>query len=62
MNTIAYGVAGSDGGFIETSATLKGAKNHATRNGYDAVYKMHRVTWAVWKVAQKVGQKWECVG
>lgn len=58
MNNIAYGVVGYDGGFIETSTTLKGAKNHATRNGYTEVYKMHRVSWAVWNVAQKVGKKW----
>ena len=58
MNNICYGVAGMDGGFIETSATIKGAKRSATNGGYTEVYAMHRVSWAVWLVATKEDGKW----
>lgn len=53
-----YGVAGSDGGFIHTANTEKGAKRKATNDGYLEVYKMHLVSWAVVQVAVKVGKKW----
>lgn len=58
MNNWVYGVAGSDNGFIETSNTERGAKIKATNDGYAEVYKMHRVSWAVIKVAEKINSKW----
>ena len=36
MNT--YGVATKTSGYVDTSRTERGAKNHATRNGYNAVF------------------------
>lgn len=58
MNNWVYGIAGSDGGFIPTSRTERGAKCHARRNGYKAVYVMHEVSWAVVRVAELVNGKW----
>ena len=58
-NNWLYGVCGRDGGFIATSKTERGAKNHATRNGYSEVYKMHQVSWAVILVSEKINGKWE---
>ncbi len=59
MRLVCYGVLGRDGGFIETSATSRGAKNHATRNGYAEVYAMHCNSWAVWLVATKTDKGWK---
>jgi hypothetical protein len=58
MNNIQYCILGRDGGVIPVSATEKGAKNYATRNGYTEVYALHNVSWAVWKVATKTGSRW----
>jgi hypothetical protein len=57
-SNLSYGVLSSSGGFISTSGTARGAKNKATRDGYDQVYAMHAVTWAVWLVAEKAGARW----
>ena len=61
MDNLSYGVVGRDGGFIYISDTLRGAKNYATRNGYTEVYCMHAVSWAVWKVSEKVNNNWNNV-
>jgi hypothetical protein len=58
MNNIYYCILGRDGGVIPVSATEMGAKNYATRHGYAEVYALHGVSWAVWKVAVKVGKRW----
>lgn len=58
MRLVNYGIIGRDGGFIRVSDTSQGAKNYATRHGYSEVYAMHSVSWAVWKVATKVGKRW----
>jgi len=42
-----YGINSKTSGFIETSTTERGAKNHATRNGYKAVYRMCKYSWLV---------------
>jgi hypothetical protein len=57
MTTI-YGICGADGGFIQTARTERGAKNHATRNGYFEVYAMNDVSWVVWLVAEKHVEGW----
>ena len=57
-NNWAYGVLSHANGFIETSNTERGAKRKATNDGYLEVYRMHRVSWAVLKVAEKVNKKW----
>lgn len=61
MKNVCYGILGRDGGFIETSTTERGAKNHASRNGYSEVYAFHRVSWAVWKVSTKTTNRWQSV-
>lgn len=58
MSNWVYGVAGRDGGFIQTSRTERGAKNHATRNRYRQVYAMHEVSWAVELIAERQNDKW----
>lgn len=58
MSNISYGVLDRNGGFIATSTTEKGAKRKATNNGYSEVYAMHNVSWAVWKIAEKINGKW----
>lgn len=58
MSTISYGILGSSGGFIATSATVRGAKNKATRDGVDQVWAMCGRSWAVWIVSTKIGGRW----
>lgn len=38
MSIIYYGVDTINNGYVDTSGTLLGAKQHATRNGYRVVY------------------------
>lgn len=61
MSNWVYGIAGSDGGFIHTANTEKGAKRKATNDGYSVVYKMHVNSWAVVEVAQKINNKWQSI-
>jgi hypothetical protein len=42
-----YGINSKTSGFIETSHSERGAKNHASRNGYRAVYRMCEHSWLV---------------
>jgi len=57
MNT--YGVLNQDtSGYIDTSRTLQGAKNHATRNGYSKVYIRFNNGYHIERVASKINGKW----
>jgi hypothetical protein len=56
-----YGVLGSDGGFIQTSRTERGAKNHAKRNGYRSVYRMCESSWYVTHIATRTNGRWHKV-
>jgi len=53
-----YGILDYDGGFIHTSNTEKGAKQHATRNGYTVIYWCSPRSWAVCEWASKATGKW----
>jgi len=54
-----YGVLSSiDSGYTDTSLTLRGAKIHATRNGYTKVYIRFANGYNIERVARKVDGKW----
>jgi len=57
-SNLCYGVKGRDNGFIELSGTEKGAKRKASNDGYTELYVMHRISWAVWQVAEYNGKRW----
>ena len=56
MNT--YGILDSNNCHIDVSKTEKGAKNYATRNGYNKVSIRFNCGYNVQVVAEKVGNKW----
>lgn len=58
MNNNTYGINSETRGYIDTSTTLKGAKNHATRHGYKEVYVRYNHGYSVQLVAVKQGNKW----
>jgi len=45
-------------GYIDTSSTERGAKNHATRHGYTKVYIRFNNGYHIRRVASKVAGKW----
>ena len=51
-----FGTINKEGTHTDTSKTLKGAKQYATRNGYTKVSK--RVGYNAYVVAEKVKNKW----
>lgn len=53
-----YGVLDSNNCHIDTSKTLQGAKNYATRNGYDKVSIRYNSGYNVQVVAEKINNKW----
>lgn len=53
-----YGICSEQSGFIQTSKTEKGAKQHATRNGYGSIYYCSPHSWSVFELARRVGGKW----
>ena len=53
---VMYGVINSEGTHADVSKTLLGAKQYATRNGYDAVSK--RMGYNAIVVAKKENGKW----
>lgn len=57
-----YGVPSAlDGTIIDVSTSLLGAKNYATRHGYDDVYR-RSVLWGTLRhMATKVDWKWRAV-
>lgn len=58
MTQYVYGVLTANNGVIDTANTLRGAKCHATRNGYSKVYKRNAMTGFVSASAIKVDGKW----
>lgn len=54
-----YGVVLHTGGFVPISRTARGAKNYATRQRFDEVYRMHEHSWAVELVANKTAKGWK---
>ena len=54
--TIIYGILTGDNVHTDVSNTLRGAKNYATRNGYNKISK--RVGYNAFLVAEKVNNKW----
>ena len=61
MNKHTYGVNTKTNGYIDTSKTERGAKQYATRNGYDEVYIRYNNGYHVNKVAIKTANKWQGV-
>jgi len=57
MNT--YGINSTNNGYIDTSTTERGAKNHATRHGYNEVYIRFNNGYHIELVATKCNGKWE---
>lgn len=53
-----YGVIGYEGMHIDVSKTEKGAKQYATRNGYDKVSVRFRGGNIATVVAEKINNKW----
>jgi len=53
-----YGINSATSGFIHTSNTERGAKSHATRNGYNNIYYCCPRSWVVVLEATKVNGKW----
>jgi hypothetical protein len=56
METAIYGVINNDNTFIDISLSEKGAKNYATRNGYNIVG--YRIGYNAIKTKVKSGKKW----
>jgi len=56
MKTKSYGVITSNNYQIDTSKTLRGAKNHATRHGYTLVSK--RIGYNVSILEERIDNKW----
>lgn len=61
MNKHTYGISTDKSGYIDVSNTLLGAKQYATRNGYDAVYIRYNNGYHTNKVAIKTGSKWSAL-
>ena len=54
-----YGVCfKSTGAYVDTSASLQGAKNHATRHGYTEVYRRDCCGYHIELVATKFNGRW----
>lgn len=51
-----YGIINNDGCLIDTSLTERGAKRHATNNGYTTIG--YRIEYHVTVVATKLNNKW----
>lgn len=58
MKKHTYGISTDRTGYIDVSNTLLGAKQHATRNGYDKVYVRYDSGYVVALVAEKIQGKW----
>lgn len=56
MSQIIYGVLNSELCLIDTSKTERGAKQHATRNGYNLIG--FRVGYNAFILAEKINGKW----
>ena len=58
MNNHTYGVTSYQGGYVDVSNTLLGAKQYATRNGYNEVYIRFNNGYHTALKAEKVNGKW----
>lgn len=56
MESAIFGILDRNSSHIDVSKTLQGAKNYATRNGYEIV--SYRIGYNVFTVCNKVGNKW----
>ena len=56
MNT--YGVCNHNGEYNDVSKTLLGAKQYATRNGYNAVYIRYNGGYNIALESEKIAGKW----
>lgn len=56
-----YGILNSDNIHTDTSKTLQGAKNYATRNGYTEVSVRFNCGYHVEHLATKINGKWKKV-
>ena len=56
-----YGILDSNGCHVDVSSSERGAKNYATRNGYNAVTIRYGCGYNAAIIARKVGDKWEAV-
>ena len=60
MNTTStYGVTTGNGDYIEVSNTEQGAKNYATRHGYNEVYERWNMGYHVSLKAVKINNTWK---
>ena len=57
METPIYGIINTDGCLIDTSKTELGAKQYATRNGYNTIG--FRVGYNAFISAEKINNKWQ---
>ena len=57
MNKIIYGVLNSELCLIDTSKTERGAKQYATRHGYNLIG--FRLGYNAFILAEKINGKWE---
>lgn len=55
-----YGVLSNDV-HVDVSKTLKGAKNYATRNGFNVVTIRYNSGYIASQVAEKVNGKWKTI-
>lgn len=55
---ITYGINSKDNGYLDTSKTERGAKNHASRNGYKEVYARFNCGMDVILVSKNVNGRW----
>jgi hypothetical protein len=58
MSNHIYGVVCSNGIHTDTSKSLQGAKNYATRHGYDKVSIRYNCGYTVAVIAEKLNGKW----
>ena len=58
MSHNVYGVVCSSGIHTDVSLTEKGAKNYATRHGYDKVSIRYNSGYTVQVIAEKINNKW----
>nr|DAI89560.1 MAG TPA: hypothetical protein [Caudoviricetes sp.] len=56
MEQIIYGVLDSNNCLIDTSRSAKGAKQYATRNGYNKIG--YRFGYNAFEYAEKINNKW----
>ena len=58
MTNHTYGIDSNRNGYIDTSKTLLGAKQHATRNGYTKIYIRFNGGYITALIAEKINGRW----